>query len=80
MMQIIKEAISLKKEKNYFEIKTNCVPVRIWMLTDDIVRIRAGFDGDFDEASYSLMMTSWESRTDRLFEGERKRIETAAAR
>ena len=57
-MQIIKEAISLKKEKNNFEIKTNCVPVRIWLLTDDIVRIRAGFDGDFDEASYSLMMTA----------------------
>ena len=76
-MQIVREAFDVKKKKNFYEITTNAVPIRIWMLTDDIVRIRAGFDGDFDEASYSLLMTAWESRTDSLFEGERKRVEAA---
>ena len=33
-------------------------------LTDFIVRIRAGFDGDFAEESYSLVMTAWEDRMD----------------
>ena len=76
-MQIVREAYEVKKKNNYYEITTNAVPIRLWMLTDDIVRIRAGFDGDFDEASYSLLMTAWDSRTDGLFEGERKRIDVA---
>jgi alpha-glucosidase len=51
---------------SYYSVATNAVELRIWFLTDDILRIRAGFDGDWDEASYSLTMTAWESRTDEL--------------
>lgn len=76
-MQIVREAYEVKKKNNYYEITTNAVPIRLWMLTDDIVRIRAGFDGDFDEASYSLLMTAWESRTDDLFVKERRKVQTA---
>ncbi len=76
-MQILREAYEIEKKQNFYEIKTNAVPIRIWLVTDDILRIRAGFDGDFDEASYSLMLTAWESRTDELFAGERKRVDPA---
>ena len=38
---------------SYYSVATNAVELRIWFLTDDILRIRAGFDGDWDEASYS---------------------------
>ena len=62
-----------------FERRTNAVEIRIWFLTDDILRIRAGFDGDWDEASYSLTMTAWDSRTDELMKDCRKRVQTAAA-
>lgn len=48
-------------------------------LRDDIIRIRAGFDGDWDEASYSLVTTAWESRTDELMKDYRKRINVAEA-
>jgi len=58
---------------------TNCVELRIWFMTDWIVRIRAGFDGDFDEASYSLVMTAWEDRMDSLMGKYRKRVEPAEA-
>ena len=64
---------------SYYSVATNAVELRIWFLTDDILRIRAGFDGDWDEASYSLTMTAWESRTDALMQGCRKRVEPAAA-
>jgi len=36
----------------------------VYFLTEDIIHIRAGFDGDFAEESYSLMMTGWEDRPD----------------
>ena len=78
-MRIIKEALSVSKKDAYFEILTDCVPLRIWFVTDDILRIRAGFDEGFDEASYSLVMTAWESRTDELFKDERRRVKPASA-
>ena len=59
---------------SYYSVATNAVELRIWFLTDDILRIRAGFDGDWDEASYSLTMTAWESRTDELMKDCRKRV------
>ena len=64
---------------SYYSVATNAVELRIWFLTDDILRIRAGFDGDWDEASYSLTMTAWESRTDNLMKDCRKRVQCAAA-
>ena len=30
---------------SYYSVATNAVELRIWFLTDDILRIRAGFDG-----------------------------------
>lgn len=58
---------------SYYSVATNAVELRIWFLTDDILRIRAGFDGDWDEASYSLTMTAWESRTDELMKNSQAR-------
>ena len=65
---------------NGFSVATNAVEIRIWFLTDDILRIRAGFDGDWDEASYSLVMTAWESRTDELMKDCRIKVTPAPAR
>lgn len=48
-------------------------------MTDNIIRIRAGFDGDFSEESYSLVMTAWEDRMDAFMENSRKRIEPVKA-
>ncbi len=48
-------------------------------LTDHIIRIRAGFDGDFVEESYSLVTTAWEDRMDTFLKDYRKRIQTADA-
>ena len=65
-MKVCYTAGQVKKLENCFSVSTNAVEIRIWFLTDDILRIRAGFDGDWDEASYSLTMTAWDSRTDEL--------------
>ena len=58
---------------------TNSVEIRILFLTDSILRIRAGFDGDFAEESYSLVMTAWEDRMDDFLKGRRTRVEAADA-
>ncbi len=63
-MKVCMNATTVKQKENYFSVLTNCVEIRILFLTDSILRIRAGFDGDFAEESYSLVMTAWEDRMD----------------
>ncbi len=73
-MKICSKFHNITQTDTYIEITTNSAPIRIYYLTDEILRIRAGFDGDFKEASYSLMLTGWKDRLDFLFEGKRTRI------
>ena len=58
-MKVCTRAYEVSKREHGFSIRTNCVELRILFLTDSIVRIRAGLDGDFAEESYSLVMTAW---------------------
>ena len=76
-MRICYKAGNVTYNTNYYSVITDSVEIRIWFLTDEIIRIRAGFDGDWDEASYSLAMTAWDSRTDEFLKGYRKRVEVA---
>ena len=62
-MKVCRNLMSYKREKDFIILQTNCVDIRVWFLTDEIIRIRAGFDGDFQEASYSLVMTGWDVRS-----------------
>ena len=78
-MKICLQAGAVKQIENYFSISTDGVEIRIWFLTDSVVRIRAGFDGDFVEESYSLVTTAWEDRMDMFMKHYRKRIQTAEA-
>ncbi len=78
-MKVCTNASTVKQENGYFSVATNAVEIRIWFVTDSILRIRAGFDGDFAEESYSLVMTAWEDRMDGFLKGRRKRVEPAKA-
>lgn len=60
-------------------VHTDAVEIRIMFVTDHIIRIRAGFDRDFAEASYSLVTTAWPDRLDDFFGDQRTRIAPAAA-
>ena len=73
-MRICNKVEKVEQNNLYSSINTNSVDIRIYFLTDDIVRIRAGFDGEFAEESYSLMLTGWEDRMDELFSEKRTRI------
>ncbi len=78
-MKIVERLLGVEKKENTFVLSTNAVEMRILFLTDDIVRIRAGFDGDFAEESYSLVMTAWEDRMDQVLKDYRHRITPADA-
>lgn len=73
-MRICNKVEKVEQNNLYSRINTNSVDIRIYFLTDDIVRIRAGFDSEFAEESYSLMLTGWEDRMDELFSEKRTRI------
>lgn len=76
-MKIAKKVNRVYSEENYYVVETNSVDIRVWFLTENIIRIRAGFDGDFDECSYSLVTCAWKSRTDELFQKERHFVTVA---
>ena len=79
-MKICRRLISAVQEGKWFRLLTDAVELRVIFLTDDIVRIRAGFDGDdFPEESYSLVLTAWPDRMDGLLKAYRRRIEAAGA-
>ena len=78
-MKVCTNAYTVTKKDNYFSVMTDIVEIRILFLTDSILRIRAGFDGDFAEESYSLVMTAWEDRMDDFLKGRRTRVEAADA-
>lgn len=48
-MKVCTNAYTVAKKDSYFSVMTNSVEIRILFLTDSILRIRAGFDGDFAE-------------------------------
>ena len=68
--------INLQKQNdNSYIIETDGPKIKLFFMTDDIIRIRASFSGNFDEESYILTMTAWEDRLDAVLGKERKRIE-----
>lgn len=79
-MKICTKVFSVDRQGDFFSVKTDGCEIRILFLTDSIVRIRAGFDGDFAEESYSLVMTAWEDRMDNVMRDYRRRIPAAEAK
>ena len=63
-MQIVKKYESISKNDKFFIIHTNTADIKLYFLTDEIIRIRASFDKKFKEESYVLSTVGWEDRLD----------------
>lgn len=74
-MDICTQYLGLTKLDGAAIVHTNCADIKIIFVTDEIVRLRASFDKEMAEESYTLMTTAWADRLDPLFEGERTRVE-----
>lgn len=74
-MRVCTKALACEAHENYFEVLTDAaIKVRLYFMTPEIIRMRAGFDGKFLESSYSLVMTAWDSITDDVMKNYRKRV------
>ena len=74
-MEILRKIENCTQLDGAFLLKGDAADIKLYFLTDEIIRIRASFDREFPEESYVLMTTAWQDRLDPLFEGERKRVE-----
>lgn len=59
----------------WIRLITSGPEIRLLLLTPEVLRIRASFDGNFEEASYSLVTTAWEDRLDPVLGKERTRVD-----
>ncbi len=73
-MKIATKFKSIEHNDAYIWIKTNAAKYQIYFLSEDIIRIRGSFDGDFHEGSYALVTTAWDDAYDDLLKNERNRI------
>ena len=78
-MRICRRLLTATAGPGYYSLRTDAVELRLWFLTDTILRIRAGFDGDWAERSYTLLRTAWPDAMDSLLAGQRQRVEPAPA-
>lgn len=71
---LVKDFKRIEKTDNGYLVTTAQALIKLVFMTDDIVRIRVSFDGEFAEHSYALVTTAWEDDLDELFKDERERI------
>lgn len=78
-MKVSKRLVQAAQGPGYLELETDAALYRLVLMSDDIVRVRCTFDGQFaEEASYSLVMTAWEDKLDPVIPG-RVRIDPLPA-
>lgn len=76
-MKLCNKVLNFLQNESGYSVMTDGAEIRILFMTDDIIRIRAGFDGDFAEESYTLTTTAWDDRMDSVMGNRRKKIQPA---
>lgn len=74
-MKTSTKLLSIKNEGDYLYIQTNGAKFRVYLLDNNIIRIRSTFDKEFSpELSYALVKTAWDDETDELLKDERIKV------
>ncbi|MBQ7594885.1 MAG: DUF4968 domain-containing protein [Synergistaceae bacterium] len=74
-MEICTKIKSCEQAGKFYILHTDSPDIKIYFLTDEIIRVRVSFDKEFAEESYVLSAEAWDDRLDKLFEGERVKLE-----
>ena len=74
-MEICSKITGFEALAGAYLVHTDNADLKLYFVTDEIIRVRASFDKEFAEESYVLATTAWEDRLDPLFEGERTRVD-----
>ena len=72
-MEICTRVTGMDRLDGAFVLHTDNADIKLYFVTDEIVRVRVSFDRQFAEESYVLMTTAWKDRLDPLFAQERTR-------
>src|SRR5699024_7695994 len=76
LMKLSSKIQSVENRGDYLAIKTNGAQFQVYLLDDNIIRMRGTFKDEFaPEASYALVKTAWADKTDSLMAGERERVQ-----
>lgn len=74
-MKVSRKLLSITPEGNDLLVKTDGAQFQIYLLDDNIIRIRGTFKDQFDpEESYALVKTAWNDQLDNLFQDERQKV------
>lgn len=75
-MKASTKLIGMDNHGDHLDLITNGARFRIYLLDQNIIRIRSTFDDEFrPELSYALVKTAWKDGTDQLMANERQRVE-----
>ncbi|CAG7653936.1 TIM-barrel domain-containing protein [Paenibacillus allorhizosphaerae] len=78
-MKVSSKLLQAEQKSHYLDLATDAAKYRIYLMNDNVIRIRCTFDEQFaDEASYTLTMTAWDDKMDEMME-DRRRVETLPA-
>lgn len=74
-MKTSTKILEIHNQSNFLDINTNGARFRIYLLDENIIRIKGTFAEDFaPEQSYALVKTAWADSTDGLLGEERQRV------
>ncbi|MDI2032502.1 glycoside hydrolase family 31 protein [Saccharopolyspora sp. TS4A08] len=73
-MRVTSRVERVERAGDRVHVHTDGVEIRLVVPSDGVLRIRAGFDGDFAEESYTLTTTAWPDRLDEFMADERTRV------
>jgi alpha-glucosidase len=74
-MKVSQKVLDIKPEHDYLLVKTDGAQFQVYLLDENIIRIRGTFADEFAaEESYALVKTAWADQLDGLFKDERVRV------
>lgn len=74
-MLIARSLREIRTDGRTVRLLTDGPEIRLLLISEHILRIRAGLEPGFREESYSLVATAWEDRLDSVLGSERTRVE-----
>lgn len=75
-MKLSTKLLEIVDHDDFLELKTNGAQFRVYLLDENIIRMRGTFDDEFaPEESYALAKTAWDDQTDELLGDERTRVQ-----
>ena len=74
-MKMSTKIVAVENCGDYLLVKTDGAQFQIYLLDDNIIRLRGTFANEFaPEASYALVKTAWDDQTDAFMADERQRV------